>query len=79
MGRGRWLRPTYLFLGGVPVWYNTVPTTVPVLSWLFGVADLFDHTLRAVLSQPALASFVGVGVLMLGFGLFNLFWRGRRR
>lgn len=78
MGRGRWLRPTYLFLGGVPVWYNTVPT-VPVLSWLFGVADLFDHTLRAVLSQPALASFVGVGVLMLGFGLFNLFWRGRRR
>lgn len=51
------------------MWYNTIPT-ISAAAWLSQVVDLFDDTLRAVMALPVLASVVGFGVLLVGFGLF---------
>lgn len=57
------------------MWYNTIPT-ISAAAWLSQVVDLFNNTLRAVMAQPVLMSFVGCGLFLLVFGLFSLFRRG---
>lgn len=52
------------------MWYNTIPT-VSATAWLGQVLDLLDHTLRAVLGQPVLATFVGAAVVIVVFCLFQ--------
>lgn len=60
------------------MWYNTIPT-VPAGLWLSQVADLFDHTLSAIMGQPVLAILACVAVFLLAFGLLIwLFHRGRK-
>lgn len=56
------------------MWYNTVPT-ISATAWLFQVVDLLDDTIRAVLCQPVLATFVGGAVFMI---IFCLFQRARK-
>ena len=47
--------------------------------WFIQVITLFDHTLRAVLSQPVFAFLLGVLVLLIVAGMFGwLIYLGRK-